>query len=121
MTKAFITGSRAYGTPREDSDIDLAILIDADEGDILWKAGAVEGEKTCRFGCLNLIIFNSESRFERWAQVTNDLRARRPVSRDEAIAAFQAAEFTQYGTKEETAAEIAEMDAVMELSLGIDS
>lgn len=120
MTKAFITGSRAYGTPREDSDIDLAILIDADEGDILWKAGAVEGEKTCRFGCLNLLIFNRSDRFNRWAQVTNELRERSPVSREEAVAAFQAAGFTQYGTKEETAAEIDRLIPLEELSFGID-
>lgn len=25
---AFITGSHAYGTPREDSDIDLVVLVE---------------------------------------------------------------------------------------------
>lgn len=39
--KAFITGSRAYGTPREDSDLDLVILTTPAAKEILRKISGV--------------------------------------------------------------------------------
>lgn len=34
---SFLTGSRVYGTPREDSDIDLVVLVHQEELDLLHK------------------------------------------------------------------------------------
>lgn len=104
MSRAFLTGSRRYGTPREDSDIDVVILCE--EGDDTkgkdWLSGLLWGakdpdSKTCKFGKLNLVTFCSENRFNDWKRVTEELEKRKPVTREEAVAAFQAAGFTGYG------------------------
>ena len=102
--RAFLTGSRRYGTPTEDSDTDLVILCEDFVPDrrlvvpVIWNLR----EKTapsCRFGKLNIITFTIRENFLRWRQVTEELEKRKPVTRDEAIAAFQAAGFKGYGEK----------------------
>ncbi len=114
MSNAFITGSRAYGTPREDSDVDLVVLVESEDGAMLWEQGvSQEGEKTCRFGKLNLLVFESRERFNKWRDVTEELQRKRPVTRDEAVKAFQDAGFCQYGTKEENQAELDALDAAL--------
>lgn len=92
--KAFITGSRAYGTPREDSDIDLVIAASASDLFLLWE-NKDEG-KGLRFGKLNLVTFNLDNpedveRYEKWKAVHNDLVSRKPVTKDEAIKCFREA------------------------------
>lgn len=91
-TNAFITGSRAYGTPTEKSDLDLVILVSGNDSDILW--GETEVPSSVRFGRLNLLIFQKRDRFERWRQVTEALIQRRPVTREDAVSAFKSAGFT---------------------------
>jgi predicted nucleotidyltransferase len=86
---AFLTGSRAYGTPREDSDVDVVILVSPEAENVLLGLGA--SGNGIRFGQLNLIICTEASRFDRWAEVTSQLVSRRPVSREDAIAEFNAA------------------------------
>lgn len=90
---AFITGSRAYGTPREDSDIDLVVFCSAEDAATLWD---LRGDsQTVRYGRLNLVVFSDTDsgrrNYARWKAVTDELRERSPVSRDEAVTAFQAA------------------------------
>lgn len=96
---SFVTGSRVYGFPSPDSDYDLVVLVE-DTAKLWEMAGpCVEGEseESCRFGKLNLITFSDPNRFEQWKQVTESLYIRRPVTRDEAVAAFKEAGFDEYG------------------------
>lgn len=86
---AFITGSHAYGTPRPDSDIDLAVMLSDDAVQRLReKADALPGSadkfNSLRFGMLNLICL-SDRKFAAWKDATEALIARRPVTREEAI------------------------------------
>lgn len=102
-TKAFVTGSRAYGTPRPDSDIDLVCLLD--EGDRIVFEADVNGDAgdgteqelyesagviALRFGKLNLLLCLDEDAYRTWEQGTRELRARKPVTRDEAVEHFRA-------------------------------
>ena len=88
---AFVTGSRAYGSPREDSDIDLVVLADQAAIDTLKQYGG----SPCRFGNLNLILVPDAATLGRWRDTTDDLASRpAPVTRDEAILAFNAAGLT---------------------------
>lgn len=94
--KSYITGSRAYGTPREDSDIDLVIAVNEHDYRLLW-AFADKDQKRLDYGKLNLVAFNLDlpeesARFERWLKVHESLVARKPVTKDEAIAAFREAD-----------------------------
>lgn len=98
--KAFITGSRAYGTPTEDSDVDLVVLVDYETLDKLVELApdlpefrnldhydhrSVEGA-SLKFGKLNIIAIAREELFDCWCKGTNDLILKKPVTRDEAIA-----------------------------------
>lgn len=98
MIEAFLTGSHAYGRPREDSDIDICVLADHitrttlralcdDETSYPTKPGydARDGE-SLRFGRINLIVVPNKAEFEAWRQATEELTVRKPVTRDEAKA-----------------------------------
>lgn len=94
---AFITGSQAYGVPREDSDIDLVVLLGASqlEGLILLAhpgsgSAAAASSASLRFGNLNLICHTKEETFAAWKKATLELIDRKPVTRDEAVATIQA-------------------------------
>lgn len=100
--KPFITGSRAYGIPKEDSDIDLVILVDKSTASFLFSAKD-KGSDSVRFGRLNLIIFHSEFLFNLWRKCTEELKEKakhRRVLRGEAVEYFQKAGFSkdQYGS-----------------------
>lgn len=90
---AFVTGSHAYGTPRPDSDIDLAVSLTPSE---LWdlarqadsRSGSCDKVDSLMFGRLNLICL-SEPHFAAWKAATEELVARRTVSREEAIEAIE--------------------------------
>lgn len=93
--KTFLTGSYAYGVPHKESDIDLAVLTDIETIRLLWtKSDPLEN--SCRFGQLNLVLFDMADEFARWKQVTDTLIAAKPVSRPTAIDAFIRAGFTGY-------------------------
>lgn len=64
MSRAFLTGSRVYGEPHDESDIDLVILADSRVYHTLEEFS--ESEKSIRFGRLNIIICNSEDEMAVW-------------------------------------------------------
>lgn len=88
--EAFITGSRQYGTPREDSDLDLVVYISQEELDYLrdeWSSStqAYGDVLVLRFGLLNLICHSNEHNYEAWRKATEVLTAQRPVTREFAV------------------------------------
>ncbi len=100
MENAFITGSHAHGFPSEKSDIDLVILVNDKASLKLWKER--DDSPAVRYGKLNLIVFTSKFLFDAWKSVNDDLVRIGPVSRDEAVRAYQAKGFNSstYGTPE---------------------
>lgn len=89
---AILTGSHAYGTPTEESDVDLCVLLPKEVCAMLWQKRE-QGRSGIYFGKMNLIVFHQPEKFAAWKKVTEGLVARKPVSRDVAVAAFQAAGF----------------------------
>jgi hypothetical protein len=115
-TPAVLTGSRAYGHPRPDSDIDLVILVDeialaaleASQDRVDDEAGTLtqkhyitqdyglsyEGRgrsASLRFGRLNLIATTNPDLYAAWKKGTEELVSRaatekRPIERAEAVA-----------------------------------
>ena len=99
-TPALLTGSRAYGTPREDSDVDLVIRVrDAATLAAIREAAdpvmpnqghsARAGRSSFRFGDLNLIVCHTDAEYAVWAAGTAELVDRAPVAREEAVAVFK--------------------------------
>jgi hypothetical protein len=95
-SKPFLTGSRVYGTPREDSDIDLVALVsDKDLYELVKAAEATGGlgsgqdeyedGRSLRFGKLNLLCVTKKRHFDIWKLGTLELMAMAPVTRDHAI------------------------------------
>lgn len=94
---AFVTGSRAYGTPRPDSDVDLVVPIDAaalrelldvvNEDEV--SSGSGYHGVSLRFGRLNLICVTGPRQLDAWSSGTKALKAKAPVARDEAVALFK--------------------------------
>jgi hypothetical protein len=88
---AFLTGSRAYGTPRPDSDIDLCVLMSKEDlneliaGNTPAKSDYGKASASLRFGILNLVCMTSEFDFMAWKVATEELIARKPVTKAEAI------------------------------------
>lgn len=100
--RAYITGSRAYGTPRDDSDIDLVIACGSNDLFELWES---VDHTRLMFGKLNLVAFNVDvpeeaARYERWLKVHNGLVERKPVTKEQAIAAFREADAESIYLKE---------------------
>lgn len=106
---AIVTGSRKYGSPRGDSDLDLAVLLSKEDMPLLASVADTtpgclnrEGQPeydsdagwSYRFGRLNLIACDNPAQWEVWHDGTNQLlqRARRgeTLSRDEAVRQFRA-------------------------------
>ena len=99
-TPALLTGSRAYGIPREDSDVDLVIRVrdaatlaaiieaaDPDDGSHTPREGAAV--TSYRFGRLNLKVCHTDAEYAVWAAGTAELVDRAPVTREEAVATFR--------------------------------
>jgi len=104
---SFIVGSRAYGTPRDDSDVDLVVYLTMEDLEILRSvigtpeesAARTENDESdgkgeissgsFRIGNLNLIAVTKLSDVEIWRKGTQFLKASSPVTRDEAIAHFR--------------------------------
>jgi len=89
--KAFLTGSMAYGTPHNNSDIDLVVLTDETTADVLHKHGDCRGPYdaggsfSVRFGKLNVIVCLDEKDYNVWMEGTRELESRKPVTREEAV------------------------------------
>lgn len=88
----FLTGSRAYGTPRPDSDIDIAVLFDQqfmDQFRSEWHDDDESGSghsDSFIFDEINLITFTCQDEFNAWKEATAELIDRKPVTRVEAVA-----------------------------------
>lgn len=92
--RAFITGSRRYGKPRADSDLDLVIMTDPEAHQKLCQHGDVEdGSRYCqiRYGRLNIVVVNDQEKFLVWRSITEKLAEQAPVTRDHAKATMKAA------------------------------
>jgi hypothetical protein len=92
--KAFITGSRAYGTPTAISDIDLVVFLDKEEKELL-EALCFSGTKAVRFGKLNLIIVTNKGQYWAWRKMTEEMAEEAamgfPVGKEEAKRRIEAA------------------------------
>jgi predicted nucleotidyltransferase len=84
IKNAFLTGSRKYGIPKDDSDIDVAVLVDTSLKNFLFSQSEDKGGSV-RFGKLNLILLDSPKEFMVWREATNTLNEQSPVSREFAI------------------------------------
>jgi len=87
-TKAFLTGSHAYGTPHEQSDIDLVILCD-EETRLKLRSLANRHNGQIRFGGLQVLAFSNEAVFSAWKTINDQLITRKPVERDDAVQCFK--------------------------------
>lgn len=94
---SFLTGSRVYGTPRPDSDIDLVVLVTEEDLARLREVGTVRPQHTgyntfesCSlyFGNLNLIAVTKPDEYTAWLIGTNNLRDHAPVTRAQAVQEF---------------------------------
>lgn len=105
MNNAFITGSRIYGEPNNDSDIDVVIKLNITDTDkiirVLTSAGQkvtenrgdYAGQTSIKIGALNLLVCHSDKTFFAWSTGTEMLKrertiAGRPLSRERAIEVF---------------------------------
>jgi len=112
--EAFITGSRKYGTPTEDSDVDLVIrcssqtaaLLSELADDVVTDAdyGMKPENVSLRFGKLNLLCCLNDATYAEWCLGT-DTMCRNvsgpldPPVRDQAIAVFEAIRARRFQTK----------------------
>ena len=93
-TMAFITGSRAYGIPRDDSDVDLVVRADGKTIKLLVEllgrhASDYDGDSvSIRTGGLNLHLCHDDKTFEKWERGTAILRDLAPISREQAVKTF---------------------------------
>ena len=100
-SNAFITGSQVYGTPTEESDVDLVIKMSQPECirllELLGSKDGIsrveeygEGQATLRIEKLNLIIcYDNPKRFSDWKEGTTKLIASAPNTREAAIEVFE--------------------------------
>ena len=91
LLEGFLTGSRVYGVPHDESDVDLVVWVPHPEDRKILS----EQSETCgpvRYGKLNLIIPRSVQEFRVWREVTGDLTERAlsgsSVAKSEAIDIF---------------------------------
>ena len=117
----FLTGSHAYGTPHEKSDVDVVVLLtDEDQCKLAALADEVCGDQSSadddsacsmRFGRINLICVADRDEYEAWRTATEDLKSRSPVRRKEAVERIQAA--LQAAEEKRQAKSAAFLDAVL--------
>lgn len=100
---AFLTGSQIYGSPTENSDIDLVVSMDDENRARLWalvkdsekKANFntdadYGGNLNLQFGRLNLIVLKSDIEMANWKVGTVMLERQGPVSRERAVEVLKA-------------------------------
>ena len=101
MNGAFLTGSRRYGTPRRNSDIDLVVLIEEPQTINVLVSNSntkLNSEMSQEFGSvpfkfdnLNLIVCTTQKQFDAWTKGTKECVEKvrsggKSLTRDEAIA-----------------------------------
>lgn len=85
---AILGGSRAYGTPREDSDVDLVIQLSIEDEILLREGLGLKETGSIRIGNLNIIVARTDEQYELWRSGIEILKSRAPVTRQEAIEFF---------------------------------
>lgn len=83
---AFLTGSRAYGEPRPDSDVDLVIQCDESTAKLLMKLSEDTG--AIKFGQLNILACTTKAEYRAWAKGTEECVWHHPTPRWRAIEIF---------------------------------
>ena len=104
--KSFLTGSRVYGTPNENSDTDLVLRMEPEEALILSKySDGFNAEQmryggghclTMRFGGLNLIICMNDESYAAWKISTLEAKKLKPLSKGRSGKLFHA-NFVEWG------------------------
>lgn len=92
-TYILLTGSRAYGTPRPDSDIDIVICIDTDNSYHVALLQALADKQDpdkpgLHVDDVNFIIAMTDEIMKQWVDGTDALLSEAPVSRDRACKVF---------------------------------
>ena len=100
---AFLTGSQIYGSPTENSDIDLVVSMDDENRARLWALvkdsekkvnfntdADYGGNLNLQFGRLNLIVLKSDIEMANWKVGTVMLERQCPVSRERAVEVLKA-------------------------------
>ena len=106
--KAFLTGSRVYGVPQANSDIDLVVFLSRDDLAVLRQFDegpdprhttntGSEPDKPfedgvgapLRFGKLNLQCITDPKAYAVWWRGTQELKRLAPVTREKAVAHFK--------------------------------
>jgi hypothetical protein len=91
--KPFLTGSRAYGSPRPDSDTDICALVDQYEMNYLQMRLPVRGSYnhgvTVVMPGYDILLFPNKTDFNCWRDVNDWLIERRPVTKELAVDAFE--------------------------------
>lgn len=82
--KAFLTGSRVYGTPTEDSDIDLVIYCESSTKEKLIELSD-SGKMPCMFGKLNIIFATNESQYSAWKEACQECKELSPLPKETAF------------------------------------
>jgi hypothetical protein len=95
---AFLTGSRIYGTPTSESDLDLVIFLSKSEAYFIMNHADKDDKSrpiydddnifVCRYGKLNLIMLTDEDDYNAWKCGTKECLSTKPVTRDFAKAAI---------------------------------
>lgn len=98
---AFMTGSLVYGTPCEESDVDLVLMMTEEEAAKLYKYsdGVVKQVfdprypknrfLSMRFGRLNLLCCFTTAMYDSFLEGTAECYAKWPVTREAAVEVFQ--------------------------------
>lgn len=95
-----LTGSRVYGTPKEDSDVDMILRVTRAEGTILEEVSGAyrnpdypdtKDARPIRFGKLNIILCYTDAAYEGWLKarqlcMENRKLLGRQLTREEAVA-----------------------------------
>jgi hypothetical protein len=92
--EAFLIGSRAYGNPKVDSDVDLVVYMSPDDAKTLLENADMsirhdELYHSCRYGNLNIMVCVDDAYYDTWVKGNKVLRLCKPVTRDVAIATFE--------------------------------
>ncbi len=100
MSGAILTGSQVYGTPKPLSDLDMVVLVTKEDLGVLRRlcpdkggdvvlSGGTGAEASLRFARLNLIVTTDPERFGAWRTATEELKSRKPVTREQAVKAVK--------------------------------
>jgi hypothetical protein len=95
MISALFTGSRVYGRPTKESDLDLVLLVTHRERELLIKMAddvctnsyevGEERSYSLRFGKLNVIAVTDPVAFAVFQKATKKLKGEGAVDRDRAV------------------------------------